>query len=28
MPDFATARRMMVDGQIRTYDVTDEENDR
>jgi protein-L-isoaspartate(D-aspartate) O-methyltransferase len=23
MPDFATARRMMVDGQIRTYDVTD-----
>jgi protein-L-isoaspartate(D-aspartate) O-methyltransferase len=23
MPDFATARRMMVDGQVRTYDVTD-----
>src|SRR5436305_1302226 len=24
MPDFATARRMMVDCQVRTYDVTDQ----
>jgi protein-L-isoaspartate(D-aspartate) O-methyltransferase len=23
-PDFATARRMMVDGQLRTYDITDQ----
>ena len=25
MPDFATARRMMVDGQLRTFDVTDQD---
>lgn len=25
MPDFATARRMMVDGQLRTFDITDRE---
>lgn len=25
MTDFATARRMMVDGQVRTYDVTDQD---
>lgn len=24
MPDFATARRMMVDGQLRTFDITDQ----
>src|SRR3569833_1306059 len=25
MPDFATARRMMVEGQLRTFDITDKD---